>query len=1690
MIYIFDKKQKINKVFTDEDLTAGHLDFKLNTATTFEFSVPANKALPSGSKYVAVPHPLDDSKFVFLRLTERVDKTDTVDYSAYELAYQELQSYGYIPDKRPKDADALTLMKTALNGTNWELNKVNVAGKASTSFYYVDHLTAISSVVDLLGGEIVFYVEIQGNTISGRYMDYLARQGEDTSKVFSKGSNLLTVERQTDMSSVYTAILPRGKGVQVSGQDDEETPDGYGRRLNIADVEWKKSNGKPLDKAKGSLILGDPDANKEWGHIDGQYRLLLQNYDDVDNVNVLINSAYKTLKSVNHPQIQYSATVADVGGLSLGDTVLIMHGERNLSYKTRVFEVNYDLLAPDQTEISLGDDLTENSIASQVITLGSSQNTLSEQTQWTVAQVGREPLHFGSDYPEHPKVGDIFFKYLPNGDTVVYRWNGTIWKELASSNTAAEISDAVDDAIKKAKNYTDELNEKQANDLAAFQQKANEALDSAAEERGSLATEAQQISSSAAHQFEVAAAERKKFSSQANSMATSASSHADSMANSASAYAKAQASNVLNQAQSELATAKQQLGSEVSKAQSDITATNKQLAGKVSQTDFDKTTGDLSTKYGQVKATADAVTTDVAKYKQNNDKKVSANTASIATMSDQITSKVSKDDFDKATGDLNGKFSQQKQTVDSISKTVTELQAKANEQGQVNQLLNTEFTPDLESWNVNNSSYINYVGINKDAVIKGSNVLNIKHSSTVGWGNFKQKVINFNAGGVISASLYARATSTSWGFALDSYDSDGNRTTIKQVTIPEANTLLKIENVTIPTKAVELYFSIWGQNEGTVVIAQPMLVFDSTVGNYVQGNYNNNSRVAELELGIDHITGLVDDPKNGLSAVWNLATEGQTTAIKAQQDATTAIQTAQGFQSTVESMGKTNQLLNTEFTPDLQSWSASNKFITYAGINKDATVKGSNVLNIKHSADDGWGAYRQKISNLIVSSVLSASVYARQTSGNWLFTIESYDAKGTRTIIKQANIPSTNTLLKIENLTVPSDSASLYFSIWGQSEGTAVIAKPMLTFESAVGNYVAGNYNSNDVIESVRTQLAGQITDEIKDRTSGDESVRTQLTKQFEQRISANNDTLNTRFTQTEKSIEQEVKDRKSGDESTQTTLKNYVNTTVKNTKDDLESQNTQTASQIEQEIQDRKNGDSASETLLKNLIEQRVNDVTSGYSGAIQTMADGIYASVSRPNQLINTEFTPDLQGWSSSNDFISYVGLNKGAVIRGSNVLNIKHSADTGWGTYRQKVNNFVAGSTVSASVYARQTAGNWTFTIDGYDANGERKIIKSVNVTNTNTLLKIENVTIPDDAVELYYSFWGQEEGTLVVSQPMLVFDSKVGTYMVGSATNSSTVLSLLKDNWSIGIADNIGRITSGIIGNADNMSLISDNVTIKSPSTQITGNTWITRAMIKDGAIGNAQIGNAAISSAQIINVDVSKISGNIANFITGNINTLNSHVLYGDTGHLTTVDTGLIINNQDDHLQLSSKGQYDVPTKRAQFELLGYASNVDKNMQGSLNYYKNPHNKGTGLGIRLLGNQILAIDEAVATGNLYLSPYASGQVQVVNRDRNGFQDIKASKFVTSSERKYKSNIKAFKDDALQLIKALDIKQYTKNNADEVGVIADETDTRILDTEGTGVDLYSFISINARAIQQLVERVENLENGKSSSEQLSD
>lgn len=426
MIYLFDKQQNIIGLLKESDLTAGQINFKINTAIELSFSVPINKWFNDDVKYVSTPHPNDTSKHLIFRLMSRTDNVDSIEYTASELAYQELASSAYIEDKRPNNVSASQAMTVALAGSQWSLGTVNIGGSVTTNFYYITNLEAIQKVVGLMGGEIYFYITITGNKISGRFMDYVFRQGNDTSKVFADGSNLLTVTKKQQSDSIYTAILPRGKGEQVSSGADG-SPNGYGRRIDISGVTWSKSSGKPLDKPAGSKILEDPDATAKYGHINGSARLYLATFDEIEDPNVLIQQAYQTLMSINHPLVEYSATVAKVGNLSLGDTVLIMHSDRDLSYKTRVFEVKYDLLNPEMTELSLGDNLSSNSITSQINQLSNSIATNSNQVQWTVANGGHNNTSFGALEPTNPKKGDVWFKALPNGNTEEYYFDGTIW---------------------------------------------------------------------------------------------------------------------------------------------------------------------------------------------------------------------------------------------------------------------------------------------------------------------------------------------------------------------------------------------------------------------------------------------------------------------------------------------------------------------------------------------------------------------------------------------------------------------------------------------------------------------------------------------------------------------------------------------------------------------------------------------------------------------------------------------------------------------------------------------------------------------------------------------------------------------------------------------------------------------------------------------------------------------------------------------------------------------------------------------------------------------------------------------------------------------------------------------------------------------------------------------------------------
>lgn len=1406
------------------DIHSVDIQEQRNGLLTLTASYPTNakhyKEIETGRIIYAKPNPLDGAQAFRIVKTELdisgYNLNIEADHITYDLTHNLVKSVHL----QGNGQNAMTHLQKATVTPHLFRFVSDLQHLGDSRLQYVNPMEAIAgtegSILQIWGGEL---------HRDNRTVSMLSRRGRDNFTTFRLGKNINGLKYTVDMSNVTTRIVPT-----VTKSDATDSDKAY---FVVGDVVDSKNLNKYSNVYIQHVDMGEKVTINE-GETDEQIKAKIDKQAKnwfTQSANTGIDLPQVTVE-IDVTSLQDSADYQEkfrnLESVGLTDTVSVYVPEFNVNVTAIVNELHYDPVAERVTSLVVG--TSKKSFAdNNSNALAELQNSITQirqdATTAIVSSNGKNTNYYGTEEPAHPVEGDLWFKQVGD-ETYLMIFKDGRWQEWVSTKTQEEIAKKVDDAVKKAKEYTDELNEKQAEEVQKFQSEANAALSSAAAERNSLA-------------------------SQADTMLDGANSYATSMADSAAAYGKAQASNVLSQAQTELSTAKQQLGSEVSKAQADITATNKQLAGKVSQTDFDKTTGDLSTKYGQVKATADAVKTDVAKYKETNDKNVSANKASIATMSDQIDSKVSRTDFDKTTGDLNGKFTQQKQTVDSISQTVTELQAKVNAQGQINQLFNTEFTPDLQSWTADNSNITNAV-LNKNSIIKGSNVLNITHGSNTGWGQYYQVVNNFVAGGIVSASVYARMTTGNWSFTIDSYNSDGIRTIIKSVSVTTNTQLLKIENITIPTDAIELRYSFWGQNAGILVVSQPMLVFADHIGDYVQGNYNNNNRVAALEVDLNGITQTVQDPKNGLSATNKLASDGNTLAIQAQKDATTAITTAKGIQTQVNS--------------------------------NDGDIKS---------------------------------------------------------------------------------------------------------------------------LQSTMTQTAKQITTEVADRKSGDSAVTTQLT----------------------------------------------------------------------------------------NLIDQRVTSVTQGYQSAITQSADSILASVSTPNQLLNTEFNPDLEGWSITNyngttrPYRSYIDNAIGSVSIGFSTVG--DAIKTPGSRIEQTISLASSGTGNKLSMrWDVRTIQNDNYTnlwLVFLDGNGQ-SINQSINhqwsgpVDNAWHEMKWENVQVPDNARQVRVSFQVRENTRQYLSRPMLVFGATIGSYLPGSysSMNTSTVLELFKDNWALGIADNAGRLISGINGDTSGTVIQGKKLVINSDTT-INGKAFIDGSVIKNASIGKAQIGKAAIGSAQIINVDVSKISGNIANFITGNINTLNAKVLYGDTGYLGTVSAGRVINNQDHHLQLAAHGQYNPNNHRAQFELLSYDdAAIRDDMKGSLNYYSTVYTSET-RGIRFKANHILAIDSYKnGAGNLYLSAYAHGEVRIVNREGDQYAPIAASNFRVASQRALKSNITDLKDGALDIVNSIKIHEYTKSGASEIGVITDEVPDILKTDDDKSISLYDYTSVLYKAVQELSQQVKELQN----------
>lgn len=354
---------------------------------------------------------------------------------------------------------------------------------------------------------------------------------------------------------------------------------------------------------------------------------------------------------------------------------------------------------------------------------------------------------------------------------------------------------------------------------------------------------------------------------------------------------------------------------------------------------------------------------------------------------------------------------------------------------------------------------------------------------------------------------------------------------------------------------------------------------------------------------------------------------------------------------------------------------------------------------------------------------------------------------------------------------------------------------------------------------------------------------------------------------------------------------------TVQSNVSDLQSKQTQTANGLTTEISNRATGDANTLTQAKDFTTSSISNSESGMRSQITQTSDAILGKVGAVNLFSNSEFEKDY-GYRTKNPGVTLSLDTKNQIgTQYNGTVNVAPTS-TGWQGYWARNIEVQGGQKYSGSVLVHYTnggvtGGNAVLDIGFIDKDGNRinqgtggsRSIGTGQVSSPYWVkLYFEGVTAPDNAVNLQVSLLTNDKGvgqTAMFTQPMVTATEKLQPYTPNN--DITTQLALLKDNWSIGIADNAGAITNGIVGNSTNMSLISNNVVINAPSTQIKGTAWINSAMIGNGAIGTAQIGDAAITSAKIANLDVSKITGNVTNFIQSNWNGVFASTMIDNTG---------------------------------------------------------------------------------------------------------------------------------------------------------------------------------------------------------------
>lgn len=393
-LYILNRNEEVVSVISNEGenayLTSAVLKEEINKLNTFDIELstlaPEVKDLKE-ENFVLFKDICKKWRSFIIKEVDEVHGAESKKTAYCEDSSQELIDYVYEGELQGQVSSPRALITNLLVGTRWEAGNIDEISDLIAFPESVKNCTvleAIGKVRDTWNLQVDYRIEVAGNKIIGRYVDLKKNIGSNTGKRFEYSKDIVSVERTIKTTDLKTAVIPYGAEPQEENGDSSQPElkdniqkgSGEGEEkpkkppIDIRNIKWEKPT-NPLNKPLGQNYLEIPEATQQWGYKDSKGnmkpRFIYYENTEMQTPEELINDAYKMLKKISKPDVNYKLDVIDLFALTgddelsfetvnLGDIVTVIDNEFTpaIRLRTSIISKEVDLLVPENSKVELG----------------------------------------------------------------------------------------------------------------------------------------------------------------------------------------------------------------------------------------------------------------------------------------------------------------------------------------------------------------------------------------------------------------------------------------------------------------------------------------------------------------------------------------------------------------------------------------------------------------------------------------------------------------------------------------------------------------------------------------------------------------------------------------------------------------------------------------------------------------------------------------------------------------------------------------------------------------------------------------------------------------------------------------------------------------------------------------------------------------------------------------------------------------------------------------------------------------------------------------------------------------------------------------------------------------------------------------------------------------------------------------